>query len=124
MLKCRNVVVICQIGIRPDLPDKGVGVGTWHELLDRRWRTFVMLVVVSEGGPAESAAAITKGTADLAVVRGDLGIPASGQVVAILRHFVVALIVPAAGARAPKDAKKAKVPKIEKIEQLAGRRIG
>src|SRR6516162_217967 len=80
-------------------------------------------IVVSEGGPAESAAAITKGTADVAVVRGDLGIPASSQVVAILRH-VVALIVPAAGARAPKDGKKVKPPKIEKIEQLAGRRIG
>jgi len=81
-------------------------------------------IVVSEGGPAESAAAITKGTADVAVVRGDLGIPASSQVVAILRHVVVALIVPAAGARAPKDGKKLKPPKIEKIEQLAGRRIG
>src|SRR5215831_11309729 len=81
-------------------------------------------IVVSEGGPAESAAAITKGTADVAVVRGDLGIPASSQVVAILRHVVVALIVPAPGVRAPKDGKKLKPAKIEKIEQLAGRRIG
>ena len=89
-----------------------------------RERSSIRLrIVVSEGGPAESAAAITKGTADLAVVRGDLGIPASSQVVAILRHVVVALIVPAPGVRAPKDGKKLKPAKIEKIEQLAGRRV-
>ena len=81
-------------------------------------------VMVSEGGPAESAAAIDKGTADIAVIRGDLGVPANGQVVAILRHNIVVLLVPAASARAPKDGKKARPAKIEKIEQLVGRRIG
>ena len=90
----------------------------------RERATIRLRVVVSEGGPAESAAAITKGTADLAVIRGDLGIPASSQVVAILRHIVVAVIVPAPGARVAKDGKKLKLPKIEKIEQIAGRRIG
>jgi hypothetical protein len=58
------------------------------------------------------------------VVRGDLGIPANGQVVAILRHNVVMLLVPAPGARAPKDGHKPKPVKIEKVEQLTGHRIG
>jgi TRAP transporter TAXI family solute receptor len=81
-------------------------------------------IMVSEGGPAESAAAIDRGTADIAVIRGDLGIPANAQVVAILRHNVVVLLVPAAGTRAPKDGRKAKPAKIENIQQLSGRRIG
>lgn len=81
-------------------------------------------IVVSEGGPAESAAAIDKGAADVAVIRGDLGIPANGQLVAILRHNIVVLVVPAASARAPKDGRKARPAKIEKVEQIVGRRIG
>ena len=80
--------------------------------------------MASEGGPAESAAAVDNGSADIAVVRGDLGIPANGQVVAILRHNVVMLVVPAPSARAPKDGHKPKPVKIEKLEQLAGHRIG
>ena len=90
-----------------------------------RERSSVRLrIAVSEGGPSESAAAIDNGSADIAVVRGDLGIPANGQVVAILRHNVVMLLVPAPGARAPKDGHKPKPVKIEKVEQLAGHRIG
>src|SRR5262245_41702550 len=58
-----------------------------------RERASIRLRVTAfEGGPAESAVAIDNGTADLAVVRGDLGIPNDGQVVAILRHNIVALI--------------------------------
>jgi len=90
-----------------------------------RERSSVRLrVVASEGGPAESAAAVDNGSADIAVVRGDLGIPANGQVVAILRHNVVMLLVPAPSARAPKDGHKPKPVKIDKLEQLAGHRIG
>jgi hypothetical protein len=81
-------------------------------------------LIVSEGGPAESAAAIDRGTADIAVIRGDLGIPANAQVVAILRHNVVMLLVPAPDARAPKDGRKVKPAKIDKVQQLAGRRVG
>jgi TRAP-type uncharacterized transport system substrate-binding protein len=107
-------------------PASGENVRVMQALAQQfaRERASIRLRVVVSEGPAESAAAITKGTADLAVVRGDLGIPASSQVVAILRHIVVALIVPAQGARAPKDGKKVKPLKIEKIEQLAGRRVG
>ena len=89
-----------------------------------RERASVRLRVVVEAGPAQSAGAISSGTADLAVVRGDLGIPNDGMVVAILRHSVVAVIVPAPGAKASKETRKSKSAKIEKIQQLAGRRIG
>ncbi len=93
--------------------------------LARERASLRLRVVASEGGPAASAAAIDKGTADIAVVRGDLGIPANGQVVAILRHNVVMLLVPAASTRAPKDGRKPKsIAKIEKVDQLAGHRIG
>src|SRR6478672_10365033 len=69
-----------------------------------RERSSVRLrIAVSEGGPAESSAALDNGSADIAVVRGDLGIPANGQVVAILRHNVAMLLVPAPSARATKD---------------------
>jgi TRAP transporter TAXI family solute receptor len=89
-----------------------------------RERASVRLRVVVEAGPAQSAAAISSGTADLAVVRGDLGVPTDGMVVAILRHSVVALIVPAPGTKSAKETRKSKPAKIEKIQQLAGRRVG
>jgi TRAP transporter TAXI family solute receptor len=81
-------------------------------------------IVVSENGPAESAAALDTRAADIAVIRGDLGIPANGQVVAILRHNIVMLLVPTAGASPLKKGQKARTAKIEKVEQLAGRRVG
>src|SRR4051812_2820111 len=80
--------------------------------------------ILSTDGPSEGAAAVDRGTADLAVVRGDFGIPKNGQVVAILRHNLVVLIVPATAARASRDSKKAGRAKIEKVAQLADRRVG
>jgi hypothetical protein len=75
---------------------------------------------------------------DVAVVRGNMALSTDWPVVAILRHNVVALIVPAPSARAkpkveaakPADkgkaaaAKPAKPPKIEKVGDLAGKRVG
>lgn len=92
--------------------------------LARERASIRLRIIVSADGPSESAAAVDRGTADLAVVRGDLGIPKNGQAVAILRHNLVVLIVPAAAAQAPKDGKKAGRAKIEKVMQLAGRRVG
>jgi len=91
--------------------------------LARERASIRLRIIVSADGPSESAAAVDRGTADLAVVRGDLGIPKNGQAVAILRHNLVVLIVPAA-ATASKDGKKAGRAKIEKVAQLAGRRVG
>jgi TRAP-type uncharacterized transport system substrate-binding protein len=76
------------------------------------------------GGTEESAAAIEKGTADLAVVRRDVAMPRDGLAVAILRRNVVVLFAPVAppappaapaakgkDAKSAKDAKKAKTAK-------------
>jgi hypothetical protein len=65
---------------------------------------------------------------DLAVVRGNMALSSDWPVVAILRQNVVALIVPAPGARAAVKTEKgkpaAKPAKIEKVGDLAGRRVG
>jgi len=76
-----------------------------------RDRSSVRFRVIEKSGAEDAAAAIDKNEADLAVVRRDLGMPTSGQAVAILRRQVVALIaMPGLG--------------IEKIGDLAGRKIG
>jgi TRAP transporter TAXI family solute receptor len=72
--------------------------------------------VPTEGATA-SAQMIAEGRADLAIIRGDLGVPKNVQAVATLRKNVVVLWVPAT-----KDKKAG--AKITKIAQLAGRRIG
>jgi TRAP-type uncharacterized transport system substrate-binding protein len=105
-----------------------------------RDRSSVLLSPVITGGSEDSAAAVEKGTADLAVVRRDVAMPKEAQAVAILRRNVVVLFAPAplpppsavSAAAKGKDAKKAKatkaaktdLPAIEKIEDLSGRRIG
>lgn len=65
---------------------------------------------------------------DIAVVRGNMALSTDWPVVAILRQNVVALIVPAPGARAPVKAEKGKAApkpaKIEKVADLAGKRVG
>jgi TRAP-type uncharacterized transport system substrate-binding protein len=94
------------------------------------------LHIVPTEGPAASGAALAKGEANLAVVRSDIGMTPSALSVAVLRHDVLLLIVPAPAApaapvaRAAKTAKKQKsdagekAAKIEKVGDLAGRRVG
>jgi TRAP-type uncharacterized transport system substrate-binding protein len=94
------------------------------------------LRIVVRRGPAESAAAVEAGEADLAVVRRDIAMPADAQAIAILRHNVVAFMMPApaakesgrrskpgaASARARKDEDDAAKP--PGVEEIAGKRIG
>lgn len=70
-----------------------------------RERSSVRLRLVSREGPAQSSAAIDSGEADLAIVRGDLGMPKNGQVVAILRKNVAVLVVPPASPSAEDEAR-------------------
>lgn len=60
-----------------------------------RERAPVRLTVIRQDGPQNSAEALDAGAADLAVVRRDVAMPKSGQVVAVHRHNVAVLIVPA-----------------------------
>ncbi len=105
-----------------------------------RERAPIRLRVVQQDSAQQSAEALDNGAVDLAVVRRDMAMPKTGQVVAIQRKNVAVLIVPAAppalpaAAASPKKAgrtaKAAKAPAaaapkpIEKIEDLAGKTIG
>jgi TRAP transporter TAXI family solute receptor len=83
-------------------------------------RSYVRLRPIQTDGTVASAKALADGTADLAIIRGDLDVPANAQAVATLRKNVAVLWVPP-----PMKGKgKKSGPKITKIPQLAGRRIG
>lgn len=80
--------------------------------------SHIRLRLVQTDGAAASAQALAERTTDLAIIRGDLGVPDNAQAVATLRKNVVVLwAVPAKG-------KGKKPAKITRIEQLAGRRVG
>jgi TRAP-type uncharacterized transport system substrate-binding protein len=99
-----------------------------------RDRAAIRLRPVVSEGPLQSAAELDAGRVDLAIVRADIGLPKEGQAVAVLRHNLVVVMVPAAGsvaagagaASASKNrkaaVKKAKI--IDSIDDLAGRRVG
>ncbi len=83
-------------------------------------RHYVRLRVVPTEGAAESAAAIGRNQADLAVVRADLDLPKDALSVAIFRKNVVVLWAP--NGPGPRGARKE--ASIKKIQNLAGRRVG
>jgi len=72
---------------------------------------------VQTDGAVASAEALAAGKVDLAVIRGDLDVPANAQAVATLRKNFVVVWVP------PRKGKKASA-KITTIAQLAGHRVG
>jgi TRAP-type uncharacterized transport system substrate-binding protein len=99
-----------------------------HVLIDRfvTDKNKIRLQLVSTGGPRESAEAMSKGVADLAVLPSTVGDSPSWPVVAIMRQNVMALMVPATpGAAAPAKqetpapAKKRPVAAPEKKEKPA-----
>ena len=78
---------------------------------------YVRLRPVQTDGAVASAEALAAGKVDLAVIRGDLDVPANAQAVATLRKNFVVVWVP------PRKGKKASA-KITTIAQLAGHRVG
>lgn len=78
----------------------------------------IRLRLVQTDGAAASAQALGDRKTDLAIIRGDLGVPDNAQAVATLRKNIVVLWAP------PAKGKGKKAAKITKIEQLAGRRVG
>ncbi len=77
--------------------------------------------IVTEGA-VESIALLAASKADLAVARGDLGLPANAESVAILRKNVVVVWAPS-GLPA-KGSKKSPTPKIKGIDDLVGHHVG
>lgn len=78
----------------------------------------VRLKPITTQGAAESIALFTANKVDLAVVRGDLDLPASAESVAILRKNVVVLWAPT-GAKGTRRSSR-----IKTISDLAGRKVG
>src|SRR4051812_522887 len=80
----------------------------------------VRLRPVQTDGAGASAKVLEDGTADLAIIRGDLEVPKNAQAVATLRKNIAVLwVAPPAKGKGQKSG-----PKITKITQLAGHRIG
>ena len=98
-----------------------------HKLVLALAQTFardgspVRLAPITTEGATESIALLSARKADLAVARGDLGLPADAESVAIVRKNVVVLWAPSG--RPPKGAKKA-AAKIKTLDDLAGHRVG
>jgi TRAP transporter TAXI family solute receptor len=86
-----------------------------------RDKSPVRLSPITTDGATESIALFAASKADLAVARGDLGLPANAESVAILRKNVVVLWAPSG---LPKSSRKPPAPKIKAIDDLAGRRVG
>lgn len=82
-----------------------------------RERNYIRLRVVPVENAVAAAGDIAKGSADLAVIRGDLDLPKEALAVATLRKNVAVLWVP------PRSA-GAKGKPIKTIAQLAGKKIG
>jgi TRAP-type uncharacterized transport system substrate-binding protein len=142
-------VVVSYIQSKPVTLNIAVGprLSEDHKLVQQlaqylaRERAPVRLNIVRQDDAQNSAEAIDNGTADLAIVRRDVAMPKSGQVIAIHRRNVAVLIVPpadpaaksaaakkvtrkAAGKKAAaKAASKAETKPIEKIEDLYGKTI-
>src|SRR5258707_4114784 len=82
----------------------------------------VRLSPITTEGVNESIALFAASKTDLAVVRGDLNLPANAESVAIVRKNVVVLWAPS-GLRV-KGSKKQPAPQIKGIGDLAGHRVG
>lgn len=89
-----------------------------------RERNTVRLRPVLTDNPLASAAAIKSGSADLAVIRGDLPVPKNAQAVAVLHKNVAVLWVPGKAQAAKPEGKGKKPAALTAINQLAGRRVG
>lgn len=122
-----------RVAVGPSGSDDARLVQTIAQIMARD-RSNVRLKITTTDGAVASAAALDGGSADIAVVRGDLNVPKSAQAVAILRKNLVVLWVPPAQKAEPEAAAKKTAPKtaakketvkpIEKIEDLVGKRIG
>jgi len=108
--------VTLRIAVGPANSDDVKVIQTMTQVFARQHESVRLRPVVTDSVNA-SAAAIKDGTADLAVVRGDLDVPKNAQAVATLRKNVAMLLVPSQSAADPSA-------KITSIPQLADRRIG
>lgn len=81
----------------------------------------VRLSPITTGGAVESLALLGAGKADLAIGRGDLGMPAHTQTLAVLRKNYAVLWLPTGAP--PKGLKKKAAGKVRELADLAGRKV-
>ncbi|WLA80960.1 TAXI family TRAP transporter solute-binding subunit [Bradyrhizobium elkanii] len=110
-----------RIAVGPAGSDDHQVVQAMAEAFEEESRTVRLSPITTEGA-AESMALLGAGKVDLAIGRGDLGIPADAQTLAVLRKNYVVLWSPSG--RPGKDSKKKASGKIGEIADLAGRRVG
>src|SRR5262245_45854572 len=82
-----------RIAVGPPNSDEQKLVQTLAQIFARE-RSPIMLTPITTDGSVESIALIAAGKTDLAVARGDLGLPADAESVIILRKNVVVLWAP------------------------------
>ncbi|MGY4330153.1 TRAP-type uncharacterized transport system substrate-binding protein [Bradyrhizobium sp. LB7.2] len=98
-----------------------------HQLVEAMAEAFgdesrtVRLSPITTGGAVESLALLGAGKADLAIGRGDLGMPAHAQTLAVLRKNYAVLWSPTGAP--PKGSKKKAAGKVGEIADLAGRKV-
>jgi TRAP transporter TAXI family solute receptor len=109
--------VTLRIAVGPQNSDDAKVIQALGQVFSRE-HSYVRLRSIPTDGATASAAALSDGRADLAVIRGDLDVPKNAEAVATLRKNVAVMWVP------PKAKGKKSGPKITKISQLAGRRVG
>ncbi len=110
-----------RIAVGPAGSDDHRVVQAMAEAFGEESRT-VRLSPITTDGAAESLALLGAGKTDLAVGRGDLGMPADAQTLAVLRKNYVVLWTPSG--QAGKNSKKKATNKIGEIADLAGHRVG
>jgi TRAP transporter TAXI family solute receptor len=113
--------VLLQVAVGPPNSDDAKVVQALVQAFARSHKQIRLHPLLTNGAVA-SAAALSDGQADLAIVRGDLDVPKNAQAVATLRKSIAVLWVPPN----PKVKKNAagKAATIKKIAQLAGHRVG
>ncbi|UEM13344.1 ABC transporter substrate-binding protein [Bradyrhizobium barranii subsp. barranii] len=109
-----------RIAVGPSGSDDHQVVQAMAEAFEEESRMVKLSPITTEGA-AESLALLGVGKADLAIGRGDLGMPADAQTLAVLRKNYVVLWSPSG--RPGKNSKKA-TGRIGEIADLAGRKVG
>ena len=82
----------------------------------------VRLSPVTTSGAAESLALLGAGKTDLAIGRGDLGMPDDAQTIAVLRKNY--LVLWSHSSKPGKESRKKSAPKIGEIADLEGHKVG
>jgi TRAP transporter TAXI family solute receptor len=106
-----------RIAVGPANSDDVKVVQALVQAFSRDHRTVRLRPIITDGATA-SAKVLADGSADLAIIRGDLDVPKNARAVATLRKNVAVLWVP------PRVKGKKGGSKITKISQLAGRTVG